>query len=286
MKRSRAKLSAKMKLLGLFLLLAAAVALPAQTLRLMTFNVRYPNPEDGVNIWENRRDLLVDTIRRYDPDILGTQEMYESQGDYIAEHLPRYRWLGISREGDHEGEHMGVFYKKDRYFPVESGNFWLSETPLIPQSMSWDVSLPRLVTWARFRDTDGEEFWLYNTHFPHRGEDAVARLEAAKVIVADIARRVPADARLILMGDFNSSADSDVHELFTQNLADIWETAPRKSGTETTSSGWDGRTEGRRIDWILYRGKLRPMAAETVNFQRNGRYPSDHYPFYAELGLE
>ena len=72
-------------------------------LNLMTFNVRFPNPDDGFNIWENRRDLLVDTIRRSDPDVFGTQEMYESQGDYIAENLPRYRWLGIGREGDHDG---------------------------------------------------------------------------------------------------------------------------------------------------------------------------------------
>jgi len=274
------------KLLGLLLLFAAAAVLPAQSLRVMTFNVRFPNPDDGFNIWENRRELLADTIRRYDPDIFGTQEMYESQGDYIAEQLPRYRWLGIGREGDHDGEHMGVFYKKDKFFPVESGNFWLSETPTVPASMSWNVSLPRMVTWVRFRDVQGEEFWFYNTHFPHRAEDAAARFEASKVIAADIAKRVPSGARLIVVGDFNSAADSDVHELLTKTLTDAWASSPIKRGTETTSSRWTGETEGRRIDWILYRGAVKPLSIETVNYQLRGRYPSDHYPVYAEFVLE
>lgn len=274
------------KLLGLLLLLASATALPAQSLRVMTFNLRFPNPEDGFNIWENRKELVADTIRRYDPDVFGTQEMYESQGDYIAEQLPRYRWLGIGREGDHDGEHMGVFYKKNKLYPVESGNFWLSETPMVAASMSWDVSLPRMVTWVRFRDVQGEEFYFYNTHFPHRSQDAAARFEASKVIAADAAQRVPSSARLIVVGDFNSAADSDVHELLTKTLTDAWESAPAKRGTETTSSRWTGQTEGRRIDWILYRGALKPLSVETVNYNLRGRYPSDHYPVYAEFILE
>ena len=264
------------------LLLAMTVcSLSAEPLRVMTFNVRYPNPEDGANVWEARRDLLVETIRKYDPDLFGTQEMFDSQGRFIADGLPAYEWFGISRRGDHEDEHMGVFYKRDKLFVVESGNFWLSETPDAPGSMSWDVSLPRMVTWARFREADGREIYFYNTHFPHRGQDAAARLECAKVIVQDIRRRTPAFADVILLGDFNSAADSDVHALFSAELQDAWEQAPERSGPETTSSGWTGRTEGRRIDWILYRGALRPTETETVDHHEGERYPSDHYPVFA-----
>jgi endonuclease/exonuclease/phosphatase family metal-dependent hydrolase len=141
------------------------------------------------------------------------------------------------------------------------------------------------VTWARLRESSGREFWLYNTHFPHRGEDAAARYECAKVIAADIARRVPKDADLILMGDFNSAADSDVHELLTKSLRDSRLTAKRKIGVETTSSRWTGAREGRRIDWVLYRG-LRPLSNETVEFHRGERYPSDHYPVFVEFVRE
>ena len=275
-----------MAALKLGLALAFAAMLPAQSLRVMTFNVRFPNPNDGPNIWENRRELLVETIRRSDPDVVGTQEMFDSQGQYIAERLPHYAWFGVSRRGNHEDEHMGVFYKRGKLFPLESGTFWLSETPSVPGSMSWDVSLPRIVTWARFRESSGREFWLYNTHFPHRREDAAARYECAKVIAADIERRVPAGADLILMGDFNSAADSDVHELLTQSLQDSRATAGRKLGVETTSSRWTGEKEGRRIDWILYRGALRPLLNETVEFHRGKQYPSDHYPVFVEFVRE
>ena len=270
---------------GLFWFLLAFTVLgqaeSPESLRVMTFNVRNPNPDDGVNIWENRKDILVDTIRKYDPDVFGTQELFDLQGRYIVEKLPEYEWFGLTRWGNHENEHMGVFYKRAKLFVMESGNFWLSETPDEPGSMSWDVSLPRLVTWARFRDADGEEFYFYNTHFPHRREDAAARLNCAKVIVEDLRRRVPAFANLILLGDFNSAADSDVHALLTTELTDAQTVAPKTSGPATTSSRWIGQTEGRRIDWILYRGDWKVSEVETIDFNRGGRYPSDHYPVFA-----
>ena len=249
----------------------------------MTFNVRFPSPDDGENVWENRKDILVDTIRKYQPDVLGTQELFYLQGSYIAEKLPEYGWFGISREGNHENEHMGVFYKRDELFVVESGNFWLSENPDKAGTISWGASLPRMVTWARFRDLEGEEFYLYNTHFAHRRQDTAARLNGARVIVEDLRRRVPAFDKLIVMGDFNSAADSDVHDLLTAELIDAWESGKERSGPETTSSRWSGNREGRRIDWILYRGDWQPTSVETVDFNHDGRYPSDHYPVFTVL---
>ena len=126
----------------------ATLPLSAQTLRVMSFNVRYPSPNDGPDRWELRRDMLVGAIRANDPDLIGTQELFYEQGQYIAEKAPEYEWFGISRRGNREDEHMGVFFKTARFRLVESGNFWLSETPETPGSMSWNVSLPRMVTWG------------------------------------------------------------------------------------------------------------------------------------------
>ena len=100
--------------------LAAAVLAQAEPLRVMTFNVRYPSPDDGGNVWEARKDILVDAIRKYEPDVFGTQELFDVQGRYIAEKLPEYEWLGISRRGNREDEHMGVFYRRTKLFVVES----------------------------------------------------------------------------------------------------------------------------------------------------------------------
>ena len=271
------------KLVAMVLLLfSLSSALPAEVLRVMTFNVRYPSKDDGPNIWENRRDILVQTILQKDPDILGTQELFFLQAQYIEEKAPAYAWFGVSRRGNREDEHMGVFYKKDKLKLVDSGNFWLSQTPGTPGSMSWDVSLPRMVTWGLFeRLGSGKRFYFYNTHFPHRREDDAARLECAKVIAGRLGS-LSADVPVIVTGDFNSPDEGDVYDTMrAPRLQDAWKQAPKRAGPETTSSGFTGRTTGRRIDWILYRGNLAVLEAETVTYNEGGRYPSDHYPVLA-----
>lgn len=74
-----------------------SAALAAQTLRVMTFNVRTGVANDGPNDWSHRRDLMVHTIGEQRPDVLGTQELNKFQGDYIVSKLPHYVWFGIGR---------------------------------------------------------------------------------------------------------------------------------------------------------------------------------------------
>ena len=256
----------------------------AQDLAVMSFNVRYANPSDGLDAWPNRRGMVVQAIRDADPDILGTQELLWEQGEYLAGQLPEYRWIGVGRRGDRHDEHMGLFYKAHRLFVIESGNFWLSPTPSIVGSDGWGMSLPRMATWARFRAHSGEEFYAYNTHFPHRQEqDAQARQECARVLVADIERRVPDGVPVIVTGDFNADAGEPPHQLLTASLQDAWERAAARSGPETTWSGFAGERTGRRIDWVLFQGPWDVARAQVVDSHRGSRYPSDHYPVLVEF---
>jgi endonuclease/exonuclease/phosphatase family metal-dependent hydrolase len=268
----------------LLLLLASLPAL-AQPLRVMTFNVRFPSPDDGPNRWEHRRDLLVAAIREKAPDLVGTQELFYEQGQYIVEKLPDYAWFGVSRRGTREDEHMGVFYRKDKLKLVESGNFWLSETPETPGSISWGMSLPRMVTWGLFELPGGRRFYLYNTHFAHRRQDEEARLRSARLLagrIAGLPRRLP----LILIGDFNAPAGGEPYRVLTQGLRDAWSTAARRSGPEATFHGFTGKPGSARIDWILYRPEqIRVLESETVARHQDGRYPSDHFPVFAVLEL-
>jgi endonuclease/exonuclease/phosphatase family metal-dependent hydrolase len=266
----------------LLALLLMTGTLAAETLVVMSYNVRYPNPNDGVNVWENRRDMLVEVIRHYGPDIIGTQELFKLQGDYIAANLPEYKWFGRDRRGGDEDEHMGVFYKPSKLELLEEGDFWLSETPDVAGSMDWHVSLPRMVTWARFRSA-GKEFYFLNTHFPHRREDDAARLNCAEVIQRFIRGKIPAGADVIMTGDFNAPAGGEVFELLTEDLKDSRDNARLVLGPEPTSNGWSPRWEGRRIDWILYRGPWTVSWAKTLTASFDGRFPSDHYPVLAIL---
>lgn len=260
----------------------ATPASPA--LRVMTFNVRYPNPDDGANRWERRRDLMVRTIREQHPDVLGTQELYKLQGDYLASKLPHYTWFGVGRYGDDRDEHMGVFYRTDRLRLVESGNFWLSDTPDKPGSISWGHPLPRMVTWALFEmKAGGRRFYCYNTHFPYRDQDEPARTRAAQEIAGRL-KSLPAKLPFVLTGDFNTTPGSPAHALLTQTLQDARTSAGTHSGPDATFHDFTGKPD-HRIDWILYRG-FRAVAVHTVTTRHAGRYPSDHFPVSAELAWD
>jgi endonuclease/exonuclease/phosphatase family metal-dependent hydrolase len=266
------------------LLCGAAFSLSAENLRVMTFNVRYPASGDGPDRWEARRDLLVATVKAKNPDLFGTQELFYEQGQYIVEKAPEYAWFGVSRRGNRTDEHMGVFYKPSVLRLVDSGNFWLSETPDVAGSMSWDVTLPRMVTWGLFEvKASGKRFCAYNTHFPHRGQDSEARVQCARVIQRYMAK-LPKNVPFVLLGDFNADVGSEPYKAIAEGLTDAWGATKAKTGPNGTFHGFKGTPGGSRIDWILFRGFARATQVETVTTKgEEGRYPSDHFPVFAVL---
>ncbi|UYY76513.1 endonuclease/exonuclease/phosphatase family protein [Sphingomonas sp. R1] len=264
-------------------LCAGAPALAQDTLTVMSLNIRYPNPGDGANVWEKRRDLTIATIRVAAPDLIGTQELYQRQGDDIVRALPHYGWFGTDRYGGHSDEHMGIFYRRDRLKMVEHGQFWLSETPEKPGSMSWGIDLPRLVNWAVFETRDGRRFRFYDTHFPHRDQDEAAREQAARLLAARIAE-APKDQPVILTGDFNTVDSSAAHRALTEGLADAWLAQVNRQGPSFTFHDFTGRGD-RRIDWILTRGFAVAEVA-TVATHRGAVFPSDHYPVVARVRFD
>lgn len=274
-----------MRLFVLLALSLASLQSSAETLRVMTFNVRYPNPGDGANVWAARRDLLVETIRSRRPDVIGTQELFHEQGEYIAGKLPEYAWFGLSRRGSHEDEHMGVFYCKDRLRVVESGDFWLSVTPEKPGSISWNMSLPRMVTWAVFEIAGtGKRFRFFNTHLAHRDVDEPARMKSAMLIACRL-ELLDEEEPVVVTGDFNAPAGGAVHKLLSKHLRDAWIDAARRTGPADTFHGFTGKPRPGRIDWILYRAPWKVLSAETVTDHKGHAFPSDHFPVFAVFEL-
>jgi endonuclease/exonuclease/phosphatase family metal-dependent hydrolase len=267
-----------------FLLLA--IPATAQSLKVMTFNVRYPNPGDGPDVWAARRDFLVETVAKEAPDLMGTQELFHEQGQYIVEKLPAYAWFGVSRRGNTQDEHMGVFYAKDKLTLIDSGNFWLSEIPERPGSISWNMSLPRMVTWGLFEHkASSTKFMYYNTHFAHRREDEPARMKSAKLIAARLAL-YDESLPLLLTGDFNAPAGGPAYSNLSQLLKDAWLTAEKKEGPEGTFHGFKGTPGNARIDWIMFRAPWRVTRVAALTVNKDGRYPSDHFPVVAEFALK
>ncbi|GIV62268.1 MAG: endonuclease [Rhodothermaceae bacterium] len=259
---------------------------PAQPLRVMTFNIRYDNPQDGENAWPHRKERVASTIRFHGTDVAGLQEALRHQIDTLAAHLPAYAWLGVGRDDGHDGgEFSPIFYRKDRLIPVEHGTFWLSPTPDVPGSKGWDAALPRIATWAVFEDrTTGRRFLFMNTHFDHRGE--TARTESARLLAAHLAERA-GTMPVVLAGDFNFTPDAPGYALLTEKLADArkrTETPPH--GPEGTFTGFEaGTSTPRRIDYLFTGAGIRVLRYGVLAECEDGRYASDHLPVLAELLL-
>jgi len=236
---------------------------------------------------------VAETIRVFAPDLLGLQEVLKSQADYLRQQLPGYSFHGVGREdGGTGGEYAPILYKRDRFEWQDDGHFWLSETPEIPGSVSWDSSLTRMVSWVALRDRLGDDriIIVANTHFDHRGP--AARLESARLIrqrMEGLAEPYP----VILTGDFNTTEDDAPYgvlvraEGFTgRKLIDTHRVIhPERSPLEASFNGWRGVREGSRIDWILHSPEFTTVNAGINYTQDRGRYPSDHYPVEAVLRL-
>ncbi len=267
---------------------ASAFAAHAETaLKVMTFNIRWAEAEDGANNWSHRRTILTDAVRAYAPDVVGTQECLEFQAEFIAQTLPEYRWIGVGCAADGTDEMPAIFYRKAILSPIETGVFWLSETPEVPGSKSWETRCIRMATWARFRHIPTDTtFYYFNTHLDHKSEEA--RANGAKLLVKRAAK-LAGDFPVIVTGDFNAPAGtSEPWRIFTdKGYKDAWLEAGKRIGPEGTFGRFGAPREGdtNRIDWILLRGHFQAADCETVLYNEDGWYPSDHYPVVANLIL-
>jgi endonuclease/exonuclease/phosphatase family metal-dependent hydrolase len=261
--------------------------------RVMSFNIRYGTANDGDNHWDKRKEFLVETIKAFAPDLLGTQETLGFQRDYLAEKLPGYDVLGVGRDdGKEKGEMTALYFKRSRFEKLDGGHFWLSETPDQPGSKSWDTSLTRMATWVKLRDRRqprAKPLAFFNTHFDHRG--AQARTESARLIRRRVAE-MSKTCRVIVTGDFNAGEGSDPYKaLFDPNdgqpspLRDTYRIVhPTRAANEGTFSDFKaGAKDGSRIDWIGVSREWRVIKAEIDRTERDGRTPSDHFPVTAVL---
>ena len=265
----------------------------AESLKVVSFNIRYGTAKDGENHWDKRRDFLVETVKAMNPDLLGTQETVGFQRDYLAAQLPEYDSLGVGRDdGKDAGEMMALYFRRDRFEKLDGGHFWLSETPDVVGSKSWDSSLPRMATWVKLRDRkhpDAPTILFVNTHFDHMGK--TARLESARLIRRKLIE-LGKDCRLILTGDFNADQQSPPYDALFAKLDDqpspVIDTFralhPQRTEEEGTFSGFKpSATKGARIDWIGVSSNWKVQSAEIDRTQRDGRTPSDHFAVTATL---
>ncbi|MEN6427543.1 MAG: endonuclease/exonuclease/phosphatase family protein [Phycisphaerales bacterium] len=320
----------------------------------MTFNIRYGSADDKQDSWPNRREMVYDVLRRHDPDVVGLQEALRFQIDEIRAALPQYGEIGVGREdGKTEGEYSAILYRKDHLALDDSGTFWLSDTPEVPGSISWNSACRRVCTWGRFLpkgsdaasekgesglysstkslgsislkngqdealvaragfgreepkrevlpsqsrpDSPFSAFYLFNTHLDHKSQPA--RQNGAILLSRRIAERKHADP-VILTGDFNAAEDNPaiqylkgLSELASPDgdlfknptpLVDSFRVAHPNEQVAGTFHGFQGGVNGGKIDYIFIQPDVVVKAAQILHDNKDGRYPSDHFPVLAVL---
>ncbi len=255
----------------------------------MTLNIRYDNPADGVNSWDNRKDLVVKTISGQAPDIIGMQEALERQVNYLHDHLQGYGFVGVGRDdGKSGGEYSPVFFNSSKFTVQDWGTLWLSPTPNDTGSVGWDAALPRICTWVRFGRPDlPEAFYFMNTHFDHMGQ--IARKESARLII-DFIKDNTDGLPVILTGDFNCAPGSEPYSVLTQaetGLKDACMQVPDTSLCgDGTFNGFGSAGDTERIDLILLSGQWTAHRYDLLKIKAGDMFISDHYPVVAEIGLK
>lgn len=287
------------------LILMSCSSFQKTEIKIMTFNILYNSHKvfSGNTSWEVRHPILIDCLKRYSPDILGTQESFEFQTDSIINAFPHWNVFGKGRYynipaveprrpcEDMGGESCRILFDTSKFVSLDQGTFWHSDYPDSVGSRTWGNELPRVVTWGKFQIKNGDqEFVVMNTHF-HWDEPYVKN--SAKLIMRKW-REIAGDLPTILMGDFNLAPTSETHQLFCGeagpadlrgNFSDCWQALKKSEVDAGTANEFKGSKSTARIDWILVTPEFQVDTIDIIYDNENGIYPSDHYPVLANLKL-
>ena len=261
----------------------------ADSLKVMSFNIRYGTARDGDNAWQLRRGAVVEVIDAFGADVLGVQEALRFQLDELVAALPRYQRIGVGRtDGVEAGEYAAILIDRSRLEVLEHDTFWFSDTPDVPGSTSWGNDITRICTWARLRDrTSGRSFYVYNVHWDHRSQPS--RERSTELLTATIAQRTAGGDPVLVTGDFNAG---ESNAAFRRLLAapdvvlfDTFRFIHPSARDVGTFNGFEGTTTGEKIDAVLASEGWKVLTAEIDRAKRQGRYPSDHFPVTTTLTL-
>ncbi|MFP4477604.1 MAG: endonuclease/exonuclease/phosphatase family protein [Desulfatibacillaceae bacterium] len=249
--------------------------------RVMSANLRFGRAEDGPNNWEHRKHRFPMLFDRHPVDFLQVQEANFFQVDYILEHLPGYRAIGLRDPAPRYWQNNAIFHHES-WEMVRYSRFFLSPTPDVPSRFP-ESRWPRQCTMARF-ERGGRSLVCINTHMDFA---VSARVRGAKVILERLAE-FDSDTPAVLTGDFNTVPGSPAWRYLTgeeredgpgPELPSFRDVFGQPTGG--THHGFSGRPTTGRIDWILYRGPIECTDAAIVEDAFDGGYPSDHFPVVA-----
>lgn len=253
-----------------------------EPLTVMSFNVRYDASGDRYErSWHYRADLIVKTIAKEKPDIIGFQEAQQTHTDYFRNHLRGYAFKEAYRENAAEKEGALIAYRRDAFQLMGSGMFWLSESPDV-QSKSWGSENYRVASYVTLKDKSDKTFTAMDTHLDH--VSSLARFKGMDVILNQInALKLPTP---ILMGDMNDTEHSAMYLAAIGGLLDAQKAAKTTYlGPGATYHAFGEALDNPRIDFFFVDPSVEVENYRVVDVTYDGVYPSDHFPIAMDIQL-
>ena len=257
--------------------------LVSDEIKVISYNVRYNNPNDGKDIWENRRSTIVNFIINENPDFLGLQEVNHAQLLFLNSNLSNYSFVGVGRDdGKTKGEYSPIFYNNNLFDLIKSDTFWLSSTP-DKISVGWDASMERICTYAVFKSkTNKKNIWVFNTHFDHIGIEA--REKSADLIISVINKLTEPEDYVVLTGDFNLLDDSKPIMNLQSNFNDTNKNLEKTDKSYGTFNNFKLNFVSKsRIDYVFEKNFKLINSRHIIVKTPEGRWASDHHPILAKL---
>ena len=257
----------------------------SKEVKVVSYNIRYNNPNDDKDIWKNRRSTIVDFISIQSPDFIGLQEVTYSQLLYLNSNLSGYDYVGVGRDdGKKKGEFSPIYFNQSNYDLKISNTFWLSETPE-NISVGWDAAMERICTYGLFvQKISGRKVWVFNTHFDHIGN--IAREKSVDLILRKINDLTKTNDYIIITGDFNLTDDSSpiikIQKLYNDANFNI----DKQSDFYGTFNNFQlDSNSKKRIDYVFYKNFIL-IESKHGNVKTNmGRWASDHHPVISKFNF-
>ncbi len=263
--------------------------IPGPKVKIMTFNIRVGTANDGPDAWDKRKGLVFQVFKDQDADFIGVQEAYNFQLTAIDAAVPAYKRIGVGTlDGKLKGPINAIYYRKSRFSVNNSNTFWLSDTPEKAGSKTWGNKFPRAVTWGRFTEKSSNyTLYVFNTHFDHVSQKS--REKSAVMLSQRIADRGAPKDPFVVTGDLNAGEGNTAIKFLKGNVKiggkdnevpvrDSFRVLHPDASNAGTAHGFSGKTDGNKIDYVFVPPKQTVNGSSIDHFNKDGRYPSDHFP--------
>jgi endonuclease/exonuclease/phosphatase family metal-dependent hydrolase len=261
--------------------------------RICQYNVHFDYEDDGAERrWVKRRDLCSGLLLASKASVACIQEEKDDQVDDLKARMPGWTFVGRGRLADGKGEHTSVLFKSDVWSCVDHGDFWLSDTPDTPGSISWGCKYTHKATWALLKlaaEGKSGQVVVISTHFDENAGMDEARKKSSEVVRTYIGKHFK-KANIVVCGDFNSAVTDASHEVMADTsidppLQDVWDVVRPPEPAPGTVHHWTGVAKTKRIDWIFMGGGVTANSIHIDRWNKDGKYGSYHFAVEADLEL-